>query len=219
MASLKGILFDFDGLLCDTEQAAWRSWVELYRRFGLEFPDELWPAMVGHRDGESLGQADLSARLAHPPGEQLWRARRERKTALAHRQPLRPGAWELIREATRRGLRIAVVSSSSRDWVGGHLTRLGIVDEFAVIVCGQDVSLPKPAPDGYNIVLEKLGLDPAEAVALEDSLAGVTAARAAGVRCVAVPGPRSGPVAHHADLVVASLSHLNVSTLERLGGP
>ena len=84
---------------------------------------------------------------------------------------------------------LAVASSSERDWVDTHLERSGMRRHFGVIRCADDVSRVKPDPDLYLVAIEVLGVASGEAVAFEDSPNGVRAARAAGLRVVAVPGP------------------------------
>jgi HAD superfamily hydrolase (TIGR01509 family) len=183
----RGLFFDFDGLICDTERAGRRSWDEAYRELGLVFPGSVWEQIAGHPHGEAVALVDLSRRLGGPVADAIRARRLARKRALSAAEPLRPGVAALIIEAGRRGLTLAVVSSSPRAWVQEHLLRLGVLDRFAVIVCGDDVFRPKPAPDLYYLALRRTGLTPDQVIAFEDSPPGVCAARAAGLRCVAVP--------------------------------
>ena len=203
---IRALLLDFDGLICDTERAARRSWEELYGEFGLRLGPQVWARMAGRADGESTAIADLSGRLGGPLADATRAERRLRKAALCEREPLRPGVRTLIAAAADRGITVAVVSSSSRTWVEGHLHRLGVRDEIAVVVCGEDAARPKPAPDLYHVALARTGVSRGEALAFEDSPVGVRAARAAGVRCVAVPGTAAdrGEL-RDADAVVDSL--------------
>jgi HAD superfamily hydrolase (TIGR01509 family) len=185
---LRALFFDFDGLLCDTERAAYRSWEELYTEFGLPFTPKLWLRMMGRASGEAVALADLERRLGRPVEPGAVVGRRQRKFELSHQEPLRPGVGTLLAAADERGLARAVVSSSARSWVEPHLVRLGVLDRFPVVVTGDDVALPKPAPDVYEAALAATGTAREEVVAFEDSAAGVRAARAAGLRCVALPG-------------------------------
>jgi HAD superfamily hydrolase (TIGR01509 family) len=214
---VRALLLDFDGLICDTERAARKSWEELYREVGLTFPAHAWRRMAGRRDGEAVALADLAARLGRPVDAATRDRRRRRKAALAAREPLRPGVAELTSAAVDQGLTLAVVSSSSAAWVYGHLARLGVYDRFEVVVTGDDVTAHKPAPDAYRLALARTQVWPAEAVAFEDSPAGVRAARAAGVRCVAVPsGAGDRRELAGADLVLESLLDYGVdATVQR----
>ncbi len=116
------------------------------------------------------------------------------------------GVVELFREARDTGLKVGIASSSSRDWVCGHLERLAFIEGWDVIVCRADAERAKPAPDLYLKAVDALGVQPHEAIALEDSPNGVTAAKAAGLWCVAVPGPLTRDLdLSHADVRLSSL--------------
>lgn len=193
---IRACLLDFDGTICDTERAAYRSWTREYARSGLDFPLPLWHAMTGRPQGEELAWADLAAKagLAATAPERR-EARAEAKLRLCQREPLRPGVARLLRAAAEAGVALAVVSSSGRDWVERHVDRLGVAHCFATLVTGGGDAAAKPAPDLYLRALAELRVAAAEALAFEDSPTGIRAAAAAGIRCVATPsevGPRSG---------------------------
>ncbi|MFD7642406.1 HAD family hydrolase [Kitasatospora sp. NPDC059795] len=217
--TLDTLLFDFDGLICDTENAARESWQQTYREFGLELPAGLWARMRGRHDGELLAADDLGERLGRAMTAQELDHRRALKSELAHAQPLLPGVAELLGEADGRGLGIALVSSAASSWVEAHLRRLGVREHFRAVVTG-DLPLPnKPAPDLYLHALAELGVRAHTAVAFEDSVPGVTAAVAASLRCVAVPGAAAAadPSAFAgASAVVPTLESLSLDSLERL---
>jgi len=201
-----GLFLDFDGLICDTERAARRSWDDAYRELGLVFPASVWEQMAGRPDGERVALSDLSRRLGGPVTDAVRSRRRLRKQELSAAEPLRPGVAALITGAARRGLALAVVSSSPRSWVEGHLLRLGVLDRFPVIVCGDEVVRRKPAPDLYYLALRRTGLTADRVIAFEDSAPGVQAAQAAGLPCIAIPNGASGATdLSHATLVLGSL--------------
>lgn len=211
---MKALFLDFDGLICDTESAARRSWEGLYLRLDHELPARVWSTMVGNSSGHVIAAADLGARLGRPvtADELCWRA--ARKAELAAAEPLLPGVLALLDAARERGLGLAVVSSSAGDWVRGHLARLGVLDRFSAVVTGDDVPVHKPAPDLYLHALAMTGLTTAHVVAFEDSPTGVAAAAAAGLRCVAVPNSTGDPSAlGAATLVVPSLAGLDLDVL------
>ncbi|HEY0167654.1 MAG TPA: HAD-IA family hydrolase [Jatrophihabitans sp.] len=211
---MKALFLDFDGLICDTESAARRSWELLYARLDHELPARVWSAMAGDSSGHVTAAADLGARLGRPvTAEELsWRA--ACKAELADAQPLRPGVVALLDAARERGLGLAVVSSSAAHWVRGHLARLGVLDRFGAVVTGDDVPVHKPAPDLYLHALAVTGLTAAHVVAFEDSPAGVAAATAAGLLCVGVPNGAGDPAAlGAATLVVPSLAGLDLDVL------
>ncbi|MHB1973604.1 MAG: HAD-IA family hydrolase, partial [Acidimicrobiales bacterium] len=109
------------------------------------------------------------------------------------------------------GLSLAVASSSPRAWVEERLAEVGLSQTFAVVSCRGSGLAAKPAPDVYLDACRRLGVEPARAVAVEDSLNGLAAARAAGMRCVAVPGTiTSGLDLGAADLVLGSLGEMSL---------
>ena len=128
---------------------------------------------------------------------------------------------ELLDDAAAEGIPAAVASSSGLDWVGGHLERLGLRSRFATVVTRDDLSgrdaRTKPAPDLFLLAADRLGAEPAQCVAFEDSPNGVAAARAAGMVVVGVPGPMTtGLDMSAADLVVPSLTDVDLAALREL---
>jgi HAD superfamily hydrolase (TIGR01509 family) len=213
---MRGLLFDFDGLLVDTETPARLVWEELYREHGHELPQEKWATLVG-----TIGaRFDPLGHLQELVGEQLDEEafdarRREREYALTDLEELRPGVEEYFAEAERLGLRTAVVSSSDTRWIERHLGRLGHLEGLdAIVAANGDAQRAKPRPDLYLEALDELGLHASEAIAFEDSPNGVTAAKAAGLVCVAVPNPITATLAlDDADLVLESLADVPLGEL------
>jgi HAD superfamily hydrolase (TIGR01509 family) len=213
---MRGLLFDFDGLLVDTETPARLVWEELYREHGHELPQEKWATLVG-----TIGaRFDPLGHLQELVGEQLDEEafdtrRREREYALTDLEELRPGVEEYFAEADRLGLRTAVVSSSDTHWIERHLGRLGHLEGLdAIVAANGDAQRAKPRPDLYLEALDELGLQASEAIAFEDSPNGVTAAKAAGLVCVAVPNPITATLAlDDADLVLESLADVPLGEL------
>ena len=133
--------------------------------------------------------------------------------------PPRDGATELIAQAKDAGLALAVASSSSFGWVSGHLDRLGLLPAFDAVCTRDHVAETKPHPALYLLALERLGVAPCDAFAVEDSPNGVAAAKAAGLRCVAAPNPlTAGMDLRHADCVLPSLAGVTLAeVVARLG--
>jgi HAD superfamily hydrolase (TIGR01509 family) len=218
MTRAKALFLDFDGLMCDTEAAARRSWAELYARLGHELPVPVWTSMVGRSNGHEVATADLSNRVGRPITEEELAWRNNRKQELSDAEPLRPGVADLMTAATHHGLVLAAVSSSSARWVLGHLTRLGVGHHFSAVITGDDEPRHKPAPDLYLRALAETGLAAEEAVAFEDSPSGVRAALAAGLRVVAVPTSSSTAGLAQATLVVPALTGFDLAALTTVGG-
>ena len=162
------------------------------------------------------------ARALTADEREVWVAYRDRrKLELLAPEVVRPGIVELLDGADKAGVALAVASSSPVEWVVPHLERLDLLDRFAHVVTRTDVGgdprRTKPAPDIYEHALRALGASPACSVALEDSLNGLAAARAAGLRCVVAPGPvTTGLDFSAADLVVDSLAEVSLGGLAAL---
>ena len=212
---VRAFLFDFDGLIVDTEVPSRAGWAHIYREHGHELPPEKWALMVG-----TVGGWDPMAHLEDLVGTPLERdriteRRREHEFALADAEELRPGILDYFAEARRRGLKRAIVSSASRGWIDRHLARLEqSVGWDAIVTADGDESRAKPSPELYLEALERLGVAAADAIAFEDSPNGVRAAKAAGIFCVAVPNEVTRALGlDEADLVLDSLAELAPSEL------
>jgi HAD superfamily hydrolase (TIGR01509 family) len=211
---IRAIVFDFDGLILDTEEPIYRSWLEVYEAHGEALPFERWVQIVGSTTAAFHPQRHLEERLGRPLSQEVIERRIERRTELILAQQPLPGIVQLIDSATNLGLQLGVASSSTRDWVTGHLTRLGMVGRFECLRCRDDVTNAKPAPDLYIAALDCLGVSASEAIAIEDSPNGVIAAKRAGMRCVAIPNTiTAGLDLSHADLVLRSLSEVTLPDL------
>jgi HAD superfamily hydrolase (TIGR01509 family) len=216
---IRALIFDFDGLILETEEPIYRSWKEVYEAHGVALPFELWVKTVGSSNEAFHPQRHLEQSLGGPlPQDEIDR-RIARRVELVLAEPLRPGVVDMAKAARAQGLKVGVASSSSRDWVNGHLERLGIADLFDCLRARDDVEHVKPEPDLYLASLECLGVAAAEAVAIEDSPNGVIAAKRAGMRCVAVPNRiTAGLDLSEADLRLTSLADVTLpQLLERLG--
>ena len=213
---IRALLFDFDGLLVDTETGRRLAWEELYREHGHELPHDRWAAIVGPVGGSFDAAAHLEELVGRPLDHALLTTRRrERAIALCDLEQLRPGVDAYLRDANRLGLTTAVVSSGRREWIEHHLARLGCLDGWSCIVSAEDdAARAKPLPILYLEALATLALEPSEALAFEDSPHGARAARAAGIACVAVPNAITAPLAFDdADLVLESLADMPLPDL------
>ena len=211
---IRALVFDFDGLILETETPAHQSWAEIYVEHGHELPMDRWHGYIGSDTG-----FDPAGHLAALVGEGFDRdatqkRRDARKTELIAALDVMVGVREYVADANRLGLRLAVASSSSRAWVLGHLERLRLRAEWDAVLTRDDVERTKPAPDLYLAAVKALGVAPREAVAFEDSRNGIAAAKDAGLVCVAVPNALTAEMdLSRADLRLASLAE---TPLERL---
>lgn len=213
--ALRALVFDFDGLILDTETPEFRAWQELFARYGGELTTADWAHVIGSLDSGWNPAVALGRQTGRAYDEAALRAEwKPRQVELLAAETIRPGVLEVLKEARLRGISLGVASSSRRSWVQGHLERLGIIEFFDAVATGDEVERTKPDPAVYLLALRRLGVDAADALALEDSPNGVRAAQAAGMRCVAVPND----VSRYLDLSAAdarldSLSELDLDAL------
>jgi HAD superfamily hydrolase (TIGR01509 family) len=205
---IRAVVFDFDGLILDTEAPEFQTWQEIYQTHGCELLLEVWATGLGTSADAFDPYTHLEGQAGCPlDREAIQQRRRQRYLELLGANSALPGVREYIAEAKRLGLLLGVASSSSREWVVGHLTELGLSSYFDCIKCRDDVTRVKPDPALYQAVVETFALQPHQAIALEDSPNGITAAKRAGLFCVAVPNPLTRQLSlAHADLRINSLA-------------
>lgn len=190
---IKSLIFDFDGLILDTETAEYRTWQNIYAEYGYVFPHDEFIQTVGgygisnfdaalHLHNITNGTLDVDAmrlRFKNESGDEI------------RRSPILPGITDILAEAKRRRMKLAVASSSPHLWVDTHLTRLGLFQQFDKVICGDDVGRgrTKPNPDLFLMALDQLHVKANEAIIFEDSPNGVEAANAAGIAVVLAPNP------------------------------
>jgi HAD superfamily hydrolase (TIGR01509 family) len=212
---IQALVFDFDGLILDTEGPDYRAWQEIFREHGCDLPLELWCDCIGR----SADWFDPIGYLEDQLGRSLDRetillGHRRRHHQLLESERVLPGIESYLADAARLGLRIGMASSSSRQWVVGHLERLGLGGHWECIQCWDDVESAKPSPDLYLAVLQHLGVPAGEAMAFEDSPNGIAAAKAAGMFCVAVPNRLTeGLDLSRADMCLGSLTQISLPEL------
>ncbi len=218
--SLRALVFDFDGLILDTEWSAFSTAAAVWEEHGLALDLAVWQQIVGtaeHPHWSEMLEADLGRSIDR---DLVVDARQAQHHEEVEAMDLLPGVVDLIRAAELAGLRLAVASSSPGYWVEGHLERRGLAPSFHEVVTREHVDRTKPDPALYRTALERLGVAPTEAVALEDSHHGTVAARAAGLTCIAVPNRVTrGQDFSAATLVATSLEDVSIPTLQQLIEP
>ena len=211
---IQALIFDFDGLLVDTETPAFKSWQAIFAEHGRELSLDLWQGALGTNQG-----FDALAHLAQLTTQPLDRAallarRQAAKHALSAGQPLLPGVREILAQAHELSLPCAVASSSSREWVVGWLRFHGIDDQFTCVRTADDVVATKPAPDLFLSAAACLDVPPQRCLVFEESPNGILAARAAGMPCVLVPGAITRQLTlPSADLVIESLDAIPLTEI------
>jgi HAD superfamily hydrolase (TIGR01509 family) len=186
--TIGAVVFDFDGLILDTEGPVFTAWQEEFEAHGCPpLTIDEWAAEIGTTGGLDVVEL-IRTRATRPFDEDVMHARRRiRRDELLTRETARPGVHDWLDDADALGLALAVASNSPLEWVESHLERLGLRHRFAALACYSDEIAGKPAPDTYLAACAAIGIEPGAALAIEDSPHGVAAAKAAGLVCIAVP--------------------------------
>lgn len=215
--TLRALVFDFDGLILDTELPAYLTVKAEFAAHGVDLPLAEWLDIIGRVDHDHW--LDWLERVSDVPIQrEIVHARRLAKHhEMVSSKSVLPGVVEVLDQADGLGIPAAVASSSHRAWVDGHLDRLGLLSRFASTVTRDDVERAKPWPDLFLAAMDRLGTAPGETVALEDSHNGCRAAKAAGMVCVVAPNELTRRQdLSHADLVVASLLEVDLGHVATL---
>jgi HAD superfamily hydrolase (TIGR01509 family) len=216
--TLRALIFDFDGLILDTETPLLRSWQEVFAKCSVPVDAAVLAGMVEHTREPAEAYALLETQLGRSiHREVLQAARASREAELIASEQLMPGVGALLQQARSSGIRTSIASSSPLEWISPQLERLGLVSSFDIIRCRDQVDRVKSDPQVYLAVLADLGLESREAVALEDSPTGAAAALRCGIPCVAVPNPATaGPSWGAVDLMIPSLASISLDELAAL---
>jgi HAD superfamily hydrolase (TIGR01509 family) len=212
---IKALVFDFDGLILETETPIYQSWQEIYQEHELELSLDQWLANVGTAEEQFDPMANLEQKLGRSLDQaSLLSHRRRRELELIHSQPVLPGVRDYLEDARKMKLRVGLASSSPCEWVVGHLERLGLIGFFDAITASDDVTRTKPDPALYRTAVEWLEVAPDEAVAFEDSLNGLIAAKRAGLYCVVIPNALTQQLdLENADIRLGSLDEMPLADL------
>lgn len=182
------VLFDFDGILVDTEWAIYQAWLRTFQRHGHDLPLSLYTRCIGS-DFDTWSPKVYLEELTKLEFDwvDLDEARQVEIRAELEEEGAIEGVTELLAAIKGQGIALAVVSSSSHGWVDGWLEKLGLRDYFSEVICKGDAARIKPAPDLYLAAAAVLGVAPRDCLVIEDSQNGLFAAHAAGMRTWIVP--------------------------------
>lgn len=219
MAKIQAVVFDFDGLIVDTEVQWYNAVREIYAEYGADFTLEIFGSIVGTHSGPDFIERKLEELIGRPVDRPAVKAAYQaRQRELSKGQRPRPGVEDYICAAKDLGLKIGLASSSHRDWIDRHLEELGLRHHFVHIRTADDVEKVKPDPALYLRVLEDLGVEPQHAIAFEDSPNGALAAHRAGMNVVIVPNLVTSPLPfgeHH--LRLTSMAEMELEkVIERI---
>lgn len=209
--NIKAVLFDFDGIFIDTEMARYLSWKNIFDSYGIELPIEEWKKNLGRAEYIFDPYLFLEENGKNIDREEIKRKHREDEINIAYNLPLFPGIIDRIEEAKSLGILVGVVSSSSHRWVDDHLCKRELIEKIDIVICREDSEKHKPNPEPYITALNRLNINSKNAIAIEDSPVGVTAAKSAGLFCIAVPCEMTKDFDFsNADLRVSSLQEIKI---------
>ena len=208
--SIDAVVFDFDGVIIDSEVTNFQAWSETFARFGTELTTREYVDSMGGRHLNIYELLTRKADAAVPDEMSLRAVKRARHLELLAATDVLPGVADWIAEARRRKMGVAIASSGDPSWVEDNLVRVGLADSFDCIFCCDGELPPKPAPDLFLRACERLRVPPRAALAVEDSPTGLLAAQAAGMRTLAVVHRLTLDVNLVAEIVVQSLEELSL---------
>ena len=213
---IDGVVFDLDGLLLDSEQVWDAAREELARERGGRWHARAQRDMMGMSSPEWSRYMHDVIGLEEPPEEINAEVVRRLERLYRDNLPVIPGARKAVERLAERWP-LALATSSNRELIDLALDLMGIADRFRAAVSSEEVARGKPAPDVYLEAARRLGVDPTRAAAIEDSHNGIRAAKAAGMRVIAVPNrhfPPDEEALAQADVVLDSLAGLTAETIE-----
>jgi beta-phosphoglucomutase family hydrolase len=212
----KAVIWDMDGVIADTGPYHFKAWRKVFRERGVELTEEAFKKNFGKRN-DTIIRNTLGDEIATAEIETISRDKETtfRRMARNDMKPL-PGVTELIKALAEGGFKQALGSSAPIENIRLIIKSLGIADAFQTIVSGGEVTEGKPGPQGFLLAARKLAIEPRACVVIEDAVAGITAARRAGMRCLAVTNTHPRESLAEADLIVDTLEEVTPSVLEGL---
>ena len=213
---LEAVLFDMDGVIADTMQYHYSAWRDILKTMGVTLTEDEFRPLFGQRHDNIIRYA-LGNKMTYEEIEALSNKKQAlyRERVAKDIRPL-PGAIELIESLKKNHIKTALASSATPENVDIIMRGLGIGDRFQAYVNGPEVAEGKPSPLIFQLAAKKLGAPPSSCVVIEDAIAGVTAAKDGGMKCVAVTNSHPRAKLKNADLTVDSLVEVNIAVLKGL---
>ena len=208
---LKAIIFDMDGVIIDSEPQHARAALRVFNRHGANTDYEYCASFIGSSTEKLVEDAITHFGLNITVAEMMKEMLEEKRlVAKEEGYPALPGIQKLVRTLQHSGISLAVASSSSQAEIERVVKHLNIRKYFTKLISSSSVNAPKPAPDTFNLALKELGVNPKEAVIVEDSCYGIQAAKAAGCVCVGYVNPHSGEQdLSDADVILESFENID----------
>ena len=212
----RAVIWDMDGVIADTAPYHFKAWQEVFQKRGVDFTEDDFRRKFGQRNdtiirntlGEDISQSEIDVIASDKERNFRQRVRQNIKSL--------PGAIKLITSLKEHSFSMALASSAPMENIQLVTRGLGIESSFQAIVSGREVNEGKPSPQGFLLAAQKLGVEPKNCIVIEDAVAGVTAAKRAGMRCLAVANTHPRKSLTEADLIVDTLEEVNINDLKRL---
>ena len=213
---LQAVLWDLDGVIADTGNYHCRAWQEIFTPMGIEFTEEHFIKHFGQRN-DTIIRDTVSPSISQEELDNIADRKEETyRRLVADNIRALPGAVELLKALDEDMIPSALASSAPPENVNIIVRGLEIESLFKAVACGREVTEGKPSPQVFLLAAEKLKINPANCVVIEDAVAGVRGAKRAGMKCVAVTNSHSGDSLKEADLVVKTLEDVDVEKLRNL---
>ncbi len=214
--SPRAVIWDMDGVIADTAPFHFQAWQKTFSQRGVQFTEEDFNHTFGLRNdsiirkilGDKISPQDIEA-IAQEK-EAIFRS------LLPPSLPPFPGVISLLKALKEVGFKIALASSAPKENLNLLTTNLGIRNYFEVIVSDKEVTEGKPNPQLFLLAAERLKVPPQNCLVIEDAIAGVKAAKAANMKCIAVTNTHPRESLNQADLIVDSLEQVNIKIIEKL---
>lgn len=209
----KAIIFDMDGVIADTQGYHAQIESEILNRFGVKIgPEEITKKFAGVRTEDFIKFLLAERQIAFDIKEIMQEKWRRINAVCGEKLESMPGVIDLIKSAHNAGLKLAVASASSKDFIRMVLSKLEIADYFLAVVSADEVVNGKPSPDIFLLAAQELSIQPADCVVIEDGVNGMIAAKAAGMRCLGLTNDKQAP----ADIVVSNFSEISIEIIINL---
>ena len=211
----EAVLWDLDGVIADTAIYHYQAWVDVFGKMGKTFTKEQFMRYFGQRHDTIIH--GVLGEVTQEEFDAITEEKQEnyRQRVARNIKPM-PGAIELIKSLEKNGIKTAIASSAPPENVDIILRGLGIEDCFDAFARGTEVAEGKPSPLVFLLAAKKLGVEPADCVVIEDAIAGVAAAKNAGMKCIAVTNSHPEDKLKQADRVVDTLEDVSINDLKKL---
>jgi len=218
-SKMKAAIWDMDGVIADTAPFHLKAWQEVFQKRGVKFSEEDFKHTFGQRNDTII----RSVLGKETPQDEIKAIASEKEAGFRRRigqnpKPL-PGVIALLKSLKEHGFKMALASSAPMVNIQLLTQTLGINGYFQSFVGDEDVTEGKPDPQVFQVAAKKLGIKPENCIVIEDAVAGVTAAKRAGMRCLAVTNTHPKASLIEADLVVDTLENISMVDLEMLIKP